>query len=395
VTPVPGTAARRRAFGTVFERWEGLGPYYAMFPSWFADDVVQEFTQRGEVVLDPFAGRGTAIFSAIKADRHGIGAELSRVGWVYAKTKLEPATFDAVRRRLHEVAALVADVADQKAALPDFFRACYSDSVLDFLLHARDQLRWRFSKVDRTLMAHILVHLHGKRGWSLSNQMRQTKAMAPDYSLRWWEANHQTPPDLDPAPFLEQRLTWRYKYGRPPSGKGSVVLGDSTQQLLLLNQFLRARDLPPASLLLTSPPYHGVTNYHYDQWLRMWMLGGPPRPEWDSNRHRNRFQDGRSYKELLVRTLTHSRQLMKRDATLYVRTSSASDSLEPLLGALELLFPGHDLATHARDYKGPSQTQLFAGDRRPRLTEVDVVGTPRKARSRPMSAPSQTAASFG
>src|SRR5918996_3324938 len=53
-----------RTYQTAADRWAGIGPYYAMFPVWFADAVVREFTVPGDVVVDPFAGRGTSIFSA-------------------------------------------------------------------------------------------------------------------------------------------------------------------------------------------------------------------------------------------------------------------------------------------------------------------------------------------
>ena len=71
-----------------------------------------------------------------------------------------------------------------RANLPTFFEWAYAPDVLRFLLASRDILRWRDSKVDRTLMAFILIHLHGKRLGSLSNQMRDSKSMAPDYAVR-------------------------------------------------------------------------------------------------------------------------------------------------------------------------------------------------------------------
>jgi DNA modification methylase len=31
-------------------------------------------------------------------------------------------------------------------------------------------------------------------------------------------------------------------------------------------------------LVITSPPYLDITDYHEDQWLRLWLLGGPGKP---------------------------------------------------------------------------------------------------------------------
>ena len=43
------------------------------------------------------------------------------------------------------------------------------------------------------------------------------------------------------------------------------------------------------SLLFTSPPYCGITDYFMDQWLRLWLLGGPAEPEYLKNSHKGRF----------------------------------------------------------------------------------------------------------
>ena len=75
-------------YNSAAARWAAVGPYYAMFPTSFADDVVAQFTEPGDWVLDPFAGRGTAVYSAAIAHRHGVGIELNPVGWLYGATKL-------------------------------------------------------------------------------------------------------------------------------------------------------------------------------------------------------------------------------------------------------------------------------------------------------------------
>src|SRR4051812_1712999 len=94
----------RGKYATAESRWAGVGPYYAMFPMSFADAVVAAHSSRGDTVLDPFSGRGTAIYSAAIAGRHGVGIELNPVGWVYASAKLAPAPSDEVCRRITEIA---------------------------------------------------------------------------------------------------------------------------------------------------------------------------------------------------------------------------------------------------------------------------------------------------
>src|SRR5688572_14468088 len=131
-----------RSFATAAARWAGVGPYYAMFPVAFADDVVLGTTRTGDCVLDPFAGRGTAIFSAAVHGRHGIGVELNPVGWIYARTKLDPASEVNVLHRLAAIGRSADQYQAAAAALPPFFHHCFTPAVRTFLLAARAELNW-------------------------------------------------------------------------------------------------------------------------------------------------------------------------------------------------------------------------------------------------------------
>lgn len=173
-------------YETAAARWAGVGPYYAMFPISFADNVIDTFTKPGDHVFDPFCGRATSIFSAATKSRCATGIEISPVGWIYGQVKLSPATEEQVGTRLRELSPVnKVRVKQEVRALPEFFHHCFSQEVLRFLITARAALDWQRDQVDRTLMAFILIHLHGKRETSLSNQMRQSKAMSPEYSVRW------------------------------------------------------------------------------------------------------------------------------------------------------------------------------------------------------------------
>ena len=62
-----------------------------------------------------------------------------------------------------------------------------------------------------------------------------------------------TPPLIDPVPFLEQRILWRYKKGKPELS-GDILLGDSIS--VLASNIQRKAFSEPFDLLFTSPPYY-------------------------------------------------------------------------------------------------------------------------------------------
>ncbi len=373
-----GTDAPERkapTFQTAIDRWARVGPYYAMFPVDFAFEIIDTYTQKGDRVLDPFVGRGSSIYAAAAKDRTGCGIEINPVGWVYSSVKLRPTAKERVLKRLCEIASKAEEIDIEQANLSEFFSCAYTPKVLRFLLSARQNLRWRAreSKIDRTLMAFILVHLHGKRSSSLSNQMRDSKAMAPDYSVRWWKEREMTPPLIDPVPFLEQRILWRYKKGKPELS-GDILLGDSIS--ILASNIQRKAFSEPFDLLFTSPPYYSVTNYHCDQWLRLWMLGQRPSPRRRGGRWERRFESQSDYHELLAGVFGGAAPLMSNDAVIVVRTDARQFTLSATVEALQTAFPNKALHKEERPLKKKTQTALY-GDTSPKPGEVDIIMTPK------------------
>lgn len=355
-------------------RWMRLGPWFAMFPVEFACNSIHELCAPGGAVLDPFCGRGTAIYCAAVLGRRGYGVEIDAIAWIYATTKLAPAPLAEVLWRLE---SLSARAMDHSADPPnEFFRWAFHPDVFRFLDVARAELNWRASPVDRTVMALILVNLHGKSGDGLSNQMRQTKSMAPDYAVRWWRERRMRPMPLDHVTYLKKRISWRYRYGAPSLGAVATVLhGDSTSCLSA------AAARGPYDLLLTSPPYLGVVNYNYDQWLRRWMVGGPPHPTRSAGPWQGRFESRSQYTELLTTVFLECRPLLSPAALLCVRTDARDYTLRTTTRILREIFPDKAVEMRAQPISGKTQTALF-GDRSSKPGEVDLIFRPRRTRLR-------------
>lgn len=367
-------------YSNAINRWQGIGPYYAMFPAGFAQSVITEYTKEGDSVLDPFVGRGTSIFAAATNNRSGIGIEINPVGWVYAKAKLSPAPEDEVIDRLLYLSRISSGYNNKLKALPEFFRYCYSPTVLSFLLAARNKLMWHSNKIDTTLMALILVNLHGKYGNALSNQMRQTKSMSPQYSINWWKEKKLHPPHIDPKDFFTKRIEWRYKKGLPSLTKSTVYLGDSSILLDKIGKQIAKKPFGRPRLLFTSPPYIGITNYHYDQWLRLWMLGYPTEPTMLKDKYRRKFDDSKEYADLLEKVFKKSTNFLRSDAIVYVRTDQRKETYRITRDTLLRVFPKKKLIEKVRMFRKPTQTSLFTKKSyrgfRVRGGEVDLIMIP-------------------
>lgn len=362
---------------TAEARWARFGPYYAMFPLDFAFEVVKKYSKKGDYIIDPFAGRCSSIFAGGVLGRVSLGIEINPVGWLYGKVKLEPASKSEVLDRLREVYAKRNYFSQRIQKMPEFYRICFCDEVLKFLLAARKYLDWGKNNIDATLMSIILVSLHGKLGEGLSNQMRMTKSMGMAYSVKWWkEKGLEMPPQINPYEFLAKKIEWRFEKGLPNIAADSrVIFGDSTVKLAEVANESREQNIK-FSLLFTSPPYCSITNYHADQWLRLWMLGDPENPQYFKDKYKGRFVSKQEYYGLLDKVFGLCAKMMDENATVYVRTDARQFTFDTTLKVLKKHFPDHQVQIRKKPLKEETRTQTkLYGDKSMKPGEVDIILT--------------------
>ena len=368
------TAEILNGFKTAEARWARFGPYYAMFPLEFAFDVVEKYSIEGDYIIDPFAGRCSSIYAGGVLGRNSLGIEINPVGWLYGTVKLQPADKEDVIDRLLEIYSRRNYYKRAIEHMPKFYRMCYCDEVLKFLLAARKHLAWQSNDIDATLMSILLVYLHGKLGEGLSNQMRMTKSMGINYSVEWWKKKKMTkPPEINPCEFVVNKINWRYEKGKPVTNDSVVVFGDSATELKTIVTNAVKNDIK-FSLLFTSPPYCSVTDYHIDQWLRLWLLGGPENPHTLKDKYKRRFVNKQEYYELLDNVFALCSSLMAGRSTIYVRTDKRDFTFNSTLEILKKHFPTHSVKIIEKPLEKNTKTQTkLYGDKTMKPGEVDII----------------------
>ena len=162
-------------------RFHALCPYFAMFPEGFARRWIEELTTPGDLVLDPFCGRGTAPFQALLCDRAAIGCDINPVAYCVTRAKTNPPTAPILKTRLTKLrkSFVRSEWEEKSLELPVFFQHAFSPLTLSQLVFLREGLRWTKSDVDCMLAALVLGALHGENPRSsnyLSNQMPRMSA---------------------------------------------------------------------------------------------------------------------------------------------------------------------------------------------------------------------------
>jgi site-specific DNA-methyltransferase (adenine-specific) len=277
--------------------------YLASFPAALAHAFIARYSRPGDVVLDPFSGRGTAPVQAAAEGRIGVGNDLNPLAHVLTAAKLEPATPAEARLRLAALRLAWAgeaghwlDLADRvlarpghpsafvpaagsgdgpdarTEAVPTEVSVAFHARTLAQLLLVRSQLRLD-DRTDRFLAGALAGILHGKTPSYLSTIMPNTFSMAPRYVLDFVARTGYEPPERDVFDALSAKLDRLYRQPLPATS-GISLLGDARTAGRRSRAALRARGLPDrARLIVTSPPYLRVLKYGYYNWLRTWFLG--------------------------------------------------------------------------------------------------------------------------
>lgn len=305
-------------------RLHALCPYFAMFPPSFAKQAILETTKPGDVVLDPFSGRGTTLLEALLNDRQAIASDVNPVAAIVSGAKADPPKLEDVLTRIEthrEECSAVDDasLASDAEALPEFFGYAFHRATLNQVLFLRRRLSGARSRADRFIAALCLGHLHGESNKSqnfFSNQMAHTIAMKPAYAVRYWREREMEPPKRDVFDILARKARFRFEHGTPKI-RGTVRLGDARCASEIFVEHAGS-----VAAVITSPPYLDVTNFEEDQWLRLWFLGGKPHPTYGEVSDDDRHQNAERYFDFLSQVWDGIAPLLKRSATIICRIAA-------------------------------------------------------------------------
>ena len=275
--------------------------YLASFPAALAHAFIARYSRPGDVVLDPFSGRGTTPLQAAAEGRIGVGNDLNPFAHLLTAAKVEPASRAEALTRLTQLRlawrasepawqtladAVLADPASARVPragsrepsttgaepVPAEVALAFHPRTLAQLLHVRTTLDLD-DRADRFLAASLTGILHGRSASYLSTLMPNTFSMAPRYVREFAARTEFRSPERDVFTALAAKVERLYRHPMPPS-PGVALLGDARDVAPRVRAALKRRGLPDrARLVVSSPPYLRVVKYGYYNWLRTWLLG--------------------------------------------------------------------------------------------------------------------------
>ncbi len=244
--------------------------YMGMFPASLPRYFIEQFSEPGDIVVDPFSGRGTTALEACIAGRVGIGLDLNPLASLLTAAKVDPPTLEETLARIDELERTYSRGAVTDEAPPEIEILFDGRRTLPQLLHMREKLDAN-DRTDRFLLAALTGILHGNHSTKdprasrcLSISMPNTFSMSPGYLRRYIRQNKLKKYPFDAFDRLRNRMHHLYADGTP-AARGRGIQADA----LSLSQHVAPGT---AKLVITSPPYLNVVRYGKFNWIRLWLL---------------------------------------------------------------------------------------------------------------------------
>ena len=243
--------------------------YMAMFPPALPHYFIRRFTQTGDVVLDPFSGRGTTAVEAMAQGRIGIGNDLNDLAVALTKGKLANPDLESVLERLDDLETRYRrEDWLTFSGMPHKIRMIYHPQTQKHLMYLKQELDWKNNDIDAFLAMVLMGAMHGQSSGFLSLSMPNTFSMGWNYVKKYIAKHNLRRPKRDAFEVLRVRCKRFLRKGQLP-GEGFAIHGD-------VRDLNKSEKIPYHSvkLIFSSPPYLKVIKYGLYNWIRLWWLIG-------------------------------------------------------------------------------------------------------------------------
>jgi len=241
--------------------------YRACFKPQLPRFFIERLTSPGDLVYDPFMGRGTTLVEASLLGRNVAGCDVNPLSKVFTKPRLAPPSLDDVRRRLEIID--FESVREMREDLTVFFHP----STLRQIASLRHYLRQAIctntgDEVDDWIRLVATNRLTGhSSGFFSVYTLPPNQAVSVESQRRINVLRDQTPPQRDVASLILKKTKQLLSdMARPSHNREPILLTqscDTTPQI--------AND--SIDLIVTSPPFLDTVDYAQDNWLRAWFCG--------------------------------------------------------------------------------------------------------------------------
>jgi DNA modification methylase len=241
--------------------------YRACFKPQLPAFFIKRLTEAGDVVLDPFMGRGTTPVEAGLHGRKAFGNDINPLSVLLTRPRLSMQSYREIQKALMEIDWTIS--IDSPAELLAFYhpetlrRICVLREHL--LRHAPLEDEEPCPALDWIRMVAINRLTGHSPGFFSVYSLPPNQAVSVESQRRINEKRNQVPPMRDLVSIILKKTRTLLRDGGPRRVERCLSIGAADD--------LRSIPDGTVSLTVTSPPFLDIVQYADDNWLRCWFAG--------------------------------------------------------------------------------------------------------------------------
>lgn len=247
--------------------------YRACFKPQLPRFFIERLTKPGDIVYDPFSGRGTTIIEAALLQRNIIANDINPLSAILAQPRLIIPSIEEIDQRLKRIPFKNDIASDLDLSM------FYHKNTVQEILSLRKYLIARTKKrkedpIDRWIRMVATNRLTGhSKGFFSVYTLPPNQALSAESQTKINKQRKQKPEYrnicdiiLKKSKQLINEVEEQQKNGlRAVAKKAKFLTGDARRSKTIKNNSV--------SLTVTSPPFLDVVQYAKDNWLRCWFNG--------------------------------------------------------------------------------------------------------------------------
>jgi len=247
--------------------------YRACFKPQLPRFFIERLTRPGDVVYDPFMGRGTTLIESALLGRIPCGCDINPLSHIFVRSRLNPPLLLDVEARLQQINFKLAD------ECPEELLVFYHPETLMEICALKKYLLGRKNKgeldnIDDWIWMVATNRLTGHSPGFFSVYTRPpNQAVSIESQAKINKKRRQTPPRRHVAELILRKS--RQLLAGIDDVHRRQLSSSAGGALLVTRSAHETPEIKPNSvaLVVTSPPFLDVVNYGQDNWLRAWFCG--------------------------------------------------------------------------------------------------------------------------
>ena len=250
--------------------------YRACFKPQLPRFFIERLTAAGDVVYDPYMGRGTTILEAALLGRVSYGCDVNPLSGVLTRPRLHPPALSEITERLGRINL------KGNRDCPKELLVFYHPDTLKEICALRDYLLERKSSgemdsIDEWIQMVAVNRLTGHSpGFFSVYTMPPNQAVSVKSQRKINEKRGQVPPRRHVVEIICRKSKQLLSDCAHETRAGLAQLAPKSLLLTQASSNTPQIKSGTVSLVVTSPPFLNVVDYATDNWLRCWFIGVDP-----------------------------------------------------------------------------------------------------------------------